>query len=117
MEKFRIFDQNLWENSIFFNLFKKGFYSLESLSFHLEYQLKYISRLIFFEKQTMEKFIIFDQNRGLTPFEKFQICNIDQNREVENSIFCKFFRKLFYKPRQPFFPSFLKSLQWKISNF
>ena len=65
----------------------------------------------------MEKFIIFDQNRGLTPFEKFQICNIDQNREVENSIFCQFFKKLFYKPRKPFFPSFLEILQWKISNF
>ena len=82
MEKFRIFEQNSgltpWEKFklIFFTFLKKHFDSLESLSFHLEYQLKYISRLIFFEKQTMEKFIIFDQNRGLTPLEKFKICNI-----------------------------------------
>ena len=60
---------NIGQENVFYNI-------LESLFFHLEHQLKYISRLIFFEKQTMEKFIIFDQNRGLTPFEKFKICNI-----------------------------------------
>ena len=53
-EKFRIFEQNsgltLGKNSNFFTFLKKHFYSLESLSFHLEYQLKYISRLIFFRK-------------------------------------------------------------------
>ena len=56
MEKFRIFDQNLWENSIFFNLFKKGFYSLQSLTFHLEYQLKYICRLIFWKSKRWKNF-------------------------------------------------------------
>ena len=64
-----LFLGNIGQENVFYNI-------LESLSFHLEYQLKYILRLIFLGKQTMEKFIIFDQNRGLTPFEKFKICNI-----------------------------------------
>ena len=66
---FFLFLGTIGQENVFYNI-------LESLSFYLEYQLKYISRLIFFEKQTMEKFIIFDQNRGLTPLEKFKICNI-----------------------------------------
>ena len=61
MEKFRTFDQNLWENSIFFNLFKKGFYSLQSLTFHLEYQLKYICRLIFWKSKRWKNFEFFSK--------------------------------------------------------
>ena len=95
MEKFRIFEQNSgltpWKNSKFFTFLKKHFYSLESLSTHLEYELTYISRLIFFEKQTMGKVIIFDQNRGLTPLEKFK--------------FFHFFKKAFLWFRKPFFLS------------
>ena len=80
MEKIRIFNQNRGltrlEKFNFFHCFKEYFYSLESLSFHLEYQLKYISRLIVFEKQTMEKFRIFDENRGLIPLKKIQLFSL-----------------------------------------
>ena len=49
MEEFRIFNQNRGvESSIFCHFFKKLFYSLESLSFHLFFT--------FFEKLTMENF-------------------------------------------------------------
>ena len=77
MEKFRIFDQNSgltpWKNSDFFTFFikldyKKHFYSLESLSFLLEYQLKYISRLIFSKNKQWRNFEFLSKN----PFGKIQ---------------------------------------------
>ena len=34
----KIVDLPVWKNSIFFTVLKEYFYSLESLSFHLEYQ-------------------------------------------------------------------------------
>ena len=40
---------NIGQENVFYNI-------LESLSFHLEYQLKYISRLIFLEKQKIYNF-------------------------------------------------------------
>ena len=71
-KNFEFLTKTFGKIQFFFNLFKKGFYSLQSLTFHLEYQLKYICGLFFLEKQTMEKFRIFEQNSGLTPWEKFK---------------------------------------------
>ena len=102
---------NIGQENVFYNI-------LESLSFHLEYQLKYISRLIFLEKQTMEKFIIFDQNRGLTPLEKFKICNIwPKSWSWKFNFFVNFLKSFFISLESLSFHLFWKPYNGKFPIF
>ena len=55
-KNFEFLTKTFGKIQFFFNLFKKGFYSLQSLTFHLEYQLKYICRLIFGKSKGWKNF-------------------------------------------------------------
>ena len=108
-------------SSLFFRQYRPGKcvlqYSRKPL-FPSRISMKIYFKAYFFRKPKMEKFIIFDQHRGLTPFEKFKICNIwPKSWSWKFNFFVNFLKSFFYKRRKPFFPCFLKNLQWKISNF
>ena len=54
-------------------MLKNAFFSIYNISEH------YFSAY-FAQKQTMEKILIFDQNHGLTPLQKFQFCHFFENK-------------------------------------
>ena len=77
------FWKNLWTNP-FANIrilplfsknimLKNAFFSIYNISEH------YFSDY-FAQKQTMEKILIFDQNHGLTPLQKFEFCHFFENK-------------------------------------
>ena len=77
------FWKNLWTNP-FANIrilplfskkiiLKNAFFSIYNISEH------YFSAY-FAQKQTMEKILIFDQNHGLTPLQKFEFCHFFENK-------------------------------------
>ena len=54
-------------------MLKNAFFSIYNISEH------YFSAY-FAQKQTMEKILIFDQNHGLTPLQKFEFCHFFENK-------------------------------------
>ena len=54
-------------------MLKNAFFSIYNISEH------YFSAY-FAQKQTMEKILIFDQNHGLTPLQKFEFCHCFENK-------------------------------------
>ena len=78
----KIVEKPLSKNSIFSIFFKKAFVWSRKPFFPSRISTKIYFKADFYEKQTMEKFRIFDKNRGPTPLEKFN--------------FSTFFKKHFY---------------------
>ena len=54
-------------------MLNKPFSSINSIS-------KQYFSAYFGQKQTMEKILIFDQNHGLTPLQKFEFCHFFENK-------------------------------------
>ena len=54
-------------------MLNKPFSSIKSIS-------KQYFSAYFGQKQTMEKILIFDQNHGLTPLQKFEFCHFFENK-------------------------------------
>ena len=77
--------------AIFLTFLTSCFYNLEKRFFVLEYRKRQFSYLFYLKKKKLEKWPFFDQNHGLTPFEKCQIID--------------FLNFMFLYPRKAFFRS------------